>query len=186
MASSASQKAYAKRTRQTRKAAGLCSDCAKPRHGTYIRCLSCIGKQKVGRKQYYAKKAAAGLCEKCSLPREGGTNRCNFHLVQQRGLGKLWRTQVRDDAFAAYGGYKCVCCGETERLFLDLDHVNGGGNKHRASLHKNGSAVYWWLKQHGYPKGMMQPLCSNCNQGKSRNNGVCPHTLRRAPEEDGN
>jgi hypothetical protein len=31
------------------------------------------------------------------------------------------------------GILKCVCCGETERDFLTLDHINGGGGQHRVA-----------------------------------------------------
>jgi hypothetical protein len=70
-----------------------------------------------------------------------------------------------------------VCCGETEPLFLTLDHINGGGNKHRREIKESGKgsgSFYEWLKRNGYPPGF-QVLCQNCNVGKWRNGGVCPH-----------
>lgn len=76
---------------------------------------------------------------------------------------------------AAYGG-SCRCCGEERSIFLAIDHVNGGGNKHRRALGNGkiaGSANYYgWLVRNRYPKGF-QVLCHNCNFAKSH--GGCPH-----------
>lgn len=56
--------------------------------------------------------------------------------------------------------------------FLSIDHINGGGNRHREKV---GSAkVYAWLKKRGYPKGY-QVLCHNCNQAIGLY-GKCPHS----------
>lgn len=72
----------------------------------------------------------------------------------------------------AYYGSRCACCGETEPLFLTIDHINGGGNAHRKAI---GSQDQWyWLWKQGYPEGF-QILCCNCNFGRARNGGRCPH-----------
>jgi len=97
---------------------------------------------------------------------------------------------LREDVFRAYGG-KCACpaCGEDNLLFLTIDHVNGGGNKHRkevlGSHLKAGVHTYVWLRQQGYPKGF-QILCFQCNMGRNRNGGICPHLIppvRLTPSE---
>lgn len=91
------------------------------------------------------------------------------------------RARVRAAAFTAYGGYKCVCCGETEKLFLTLDHVNNDGAKwRRETLGKRTAAgyhTYIRLLKHGLPD-IMQVLCMNCQHGKRMNKGVCPHQVR--------
>ncbi len=74
---------------------------------------------------------------------------------------------------AAYGGAKCVCCGETVISFLSIDHINGGGNQHRKKL-GGGWNFYRWLIKNNYPTGY-QVLCMNCNFGKRMNHGICPH-----------
>lgn len=66
----------------------------------------------------------------------------------------------------------CACCGELEIKFLSIDHINGGGNKHRKKI-GGGSGFYLWLKNHKFPKGY-QVLCLNCNFAKGLY-GVCPH-----------
>lgn len=77
-------------------------------------------------------------------------------------------------ALQAYGGATpaCLCCGETALLFLSLDHVDGGGRKHRQET--GGGGFYFWLQRHDYPAGF-QVLCHNCNLGRQLNGGTCPH-----------
>lgn len=72
-----------------------------------------------------------------------------------------------------YGGDppKCACCGESTYQFLSIDHVNGGGNRHRRE--KRGNTLFTWLIKEGFPPGY-QILCHNCNQAKGYY-GVCPH-----------
>lgn len=75
-----------------------------------------------------------------------------------------------------YGGV-CVCCGESNLLFLTIDHINGNGGQHRRQLgmgNGGGHVFYQWLKNNHFPNGY-QVLCFNCNCGRAINNGVCPH-----------
>jgi len=92
------------------------------------------------------------------------------------------RAKIKDIVFAAYGGYKCVCCGETEPMFLTIDHINNDGAKHRRQIsgkrHMAGYHTYKWLMDNNFPDGF-QVLCMNCNHGKRMNNGICPHQVRR-------
>lgn len=87
--------------------------------------------------------------------------------------------QNRKDAVTFYGG-KCACCGESEMVFLALDHEKGGGNAHRRSLSKNGkmvgsSTMYAWVVRNGFPSGF-RVLCHNCNFAEAH--GGCPHKKR--------
>ena len=83
---------------------------------------------------------------------------------------------VRHQAIMAYGGYRCACCGETEPMFLTLDHVNNGGTRHRRRV--SNIKIFFSLRRRGYPPGF-QVLCSNCNHGRHRNGGECPHKTRK-------
>jgi predicted Holliday junction resolvase-like endonuclease len=88
------------------------------------------------------------------------------------------RLQLKVKVLIHYSGNppKCACCGETIIEFLTIDHIKGGGNKHKKSLNLSmGYSFYYWLVKNGYPEGY-QVLCMNCNWGK-RNSGVCPHAL---------
>jgi NAD-dependent SIR2 family protein deacetylase len=88
---------------------------------------------------------------------------------------KKYGIKIRLKALEAYSGKfpKCSCCGEDTIEFLGIDHVDGGGNKHRKELTKNGTTLYLWLNKNNYPKGY-QVLCHNCNLAKGYY-GECPH-----------
>jgi hypothetical protein len=75
---------------------------------------------------------------------------------------------------AAYGG-RCACCDEDESLFLELDHIESDGHQHRREIGRGSGATYRHLKKLGWPKAGYQLLCANCNAGKARNGGRCPH-----------
>lgn len=87
-----------------------------------------------------------------------------------------WLTQIRK----GYGD-QCACCGETNPLFLTIDHVNNDGWKDRPR-NKNGNYSDRLFSGHKYLKiirenfpDYLQLLCWNCNCGRARNNGICPH-----------
>jgi hypothetical protein len=96
------------------------------------------------------------------------------HIEKHKQWGKKHRENIKDNFFNLYGN-KCNCCGETNRDFLTLDHVMNDGAKRR------GGYSYRDLKQEykhatsEYNPSIYQVLCYNCNCGKQRNNGVCPH-----------
>lgn len=95
-----------------------------------------------------------------------------IHKEEVTKREKEWREKLRIEVLTHYGGSppKCICCGETESKFLSIDHVNGGGNKHRKQI---GSHIYNWIKNNDFPKGF-QVLCYNCNLAKGFY-GICPH-----------
>jgi hypothetical protein len=80
---------------------------------------------------------------------------------------------MRQEVLDRYGR-ECACCGESIEMFLCVDHVNGGGNQHRKEIGVGSVRLYSWLKQNGWPDEF-QILCCNCNAGKYKNGGVCPH-----------
>lgn len=49
----------------------------------------------------------------------------------------------------------------TDIRILTIDHINGGGAKHRKQLGNSASRFYRWLIKHNYPEGY-QVLCMNC------------------------
>jgi len=77
----------------------------------------------------------------------------------------------------AYGG-KCACCGESEPMFLVIDHKMDDGAEHRSMIGigkskvGSGSIMYAWLIKNEFPKDF-QLLCANCNMAKQ--SGGCPH-----------
>lgn len=120
-----------------------------------------------------------GERERARLYMQGRRDTDQEFKQSQASSSKEWRRRLKDKVFVAYGGWKCACCGEKERSFLELDHINGDGGHHRKSLTgknvgSNCYIIYRDLEKNGFPPGY-QILCANCNVGKQRNGGVCPH-----------
>lgn len=84
----------------------------------------------------------------------------------------------RRELLDRYGGV-CACCGESCFEFLTIDHINGGGTKHRQELKRRGDSFYKWLRQEGYPPGF-RVLCHNCNAATGFY-GYCPHQRTDQP-----
>lgn len=86
-----------------------------------------------------------------------------------------YRIKIKDEVIKQYGN-KCVCCGEKERIFLAIDHINEDGAKHRKEIiggpQRGGFHTYIWIRKNNFPN-TFQVLCFNCNWAKSR--GGCPH-----------
>lgn len=105
--------------------------------------------------------------------RAANKDKCTARTVKSN---RTSRSKYREVAILHYGGTppKCNCCGEKERKFLTIDHINGGGRKHRKELKNTLGGVHGWLVRNNFPEGF-QVLCMNCNWGKYINNGTCPH-----------
>jgi len=99
-----------------------------------------------------------------------------------------------------YGGNppKCACCGESHYEFLTIDHICGGGIKHRlqiSGLTKDdvkGLSVELlrgkgydprkftkWIIENNFPEGF-RILCYNCNCAIGHY-GYCPHSGKTTP-----
>ena len=98
--------------------------------------------------------------------------------IRKADADKTRRLQAacKDQVFGAYGGYICKCCGEDEPMFLSIDHIdNNGATERKSGLYRgSGTAFYQWLRKNKFPSGY-QVLCMNCQVGKHKNGGVCPH-----------
>ena len=95
-----------------------------------------------------------------------------LHLKE---LGKEEHKERKRKVISHYGGV-CQCCGESNPIFLTIDHINNDGAEHRKDImgRNSGAGTYQWLIKHDFPPGF-QVLCWNCNLGKHINGGVCPH-----------
>src|SRR3989304_8757068 len=73
------------------------------------------------------------------------------------------KEKITREVFLHYGYDKIECCrcGFNNIFALTLDHINGGGHKHRESLRRTGMVFYCWLQKQGYPEGY-QLMCMNC------------------------
>jgi hypothetical protein len=135
---------------------------------------------KVGNKTY--------LCKECSHKKS--VEYYTKNKTRMLKISSTWLKNNRDRAYAlnkksrekrrlmALQAYSskiptCSCCGEKQIEFLTIDHINGGGRKHRKVLGDGGQTLYGFLKQNGYPKGF-RVLCYNCNSCLGHYN-YCPH-----------
>ena len=78
------------------------------------------------------------------------------------------------EMISAYGG-KCALCGETHWEFLTIDHIHGGGTRHRRETGMTGGVMFYGhLRKLGWPTDDYRLLCANCN---------CSVKTNRRPEE---
>ena len=83
------------------------------------------------------------------------------------------QVRVRLAVIHGYGG-KCNCCGESNLVFLEIDHMNNDAMRRVLKGEpRKGPKLYRWLIKNEFPDGF-QVLCRNCNWGKWRC-GTCPH-----------
>lgn len=133
---------------------------------------------------YYARnpgaREASGRAYRANHPEKiAARNAAN--KPRRSALRKAAAIRLKEEVFEAYGGASCACCGEIHLDFLSIDHIGGGGAKHRKDLRGGGGKVYQWLKKHGYPPGF-RVLCMNCNHALGHS-GSCPHgTLKNSPK----
>ena len=100
----------------------------------------------------------------------------NKEAHKKRARESFYRKRIACLKF--YGGDppKCDCCGENKLEFLAIDHINGGGTKHKKQLQEKGSNLYRWLMESNFPEGF-RVLCHNCNMSFGFY-GYCPHNKR--------
>lgn len=80
---------------------------------------------------------------------------------------------LKAEFVAAYGG-RCGCCGETEPIFLTLEHMHGGGLAERRTIGSAG--ILRRLRAEGWPQGDYRVLCMNCNIA-TKFARTCPHQI---------
>lgn len=188
---------YGQRLRAQRKADGICIRCGLcPSRAGFTSCANCAEykrgiQQRLGEKLYRDQKTqrdarvGLGLCSRCGirplatprfcrpcLDREGARSvlRRQSDPDRIRRQSKESRERLREQILTRYGR-SCACCGETTPVFLTIDHIKGGGQKHMREIGKRN--LWGWLRAQGFPDGY-QTLCWNCNAAKGIL-GACPH-----------
>lgn len=120
--------------------------------------------------------AALNCCVDCTKPTGNKYLNCDKCRIKRRDCTARWNAQIKQKIVRYYGN-KCVCCGERNIKFLTIDHKNNDGHLYRKlGTHKTGSNFYMWIVRNNYPE-TLQLLCYNCNCGRSRNKGICPHEI---------
>lgn len=109
------------------------------------------------------------LCMNCNAGRYFNGGEC----PHKDTLNENKVTTKRLKVISMYGG-KCKCCGELRFCFLTIDHINDDGMLDRVL---GGNGFYnKLLKITKAELEKYQVLCFNCNTGRARNGGRCPHT----------
>jgi len=87
-----------------------------------------------------------------------------LHPIQaaewNRNHKRRWRLKRKQRLIEKLGG-KCIKCDFSDLRALQIDHINGGGNKEVKSFtHKD---KYYSFIENEITTGRYQILCANCN-----------------------
>jgi hypothetical protein len=124
-------------------------------------------KRKAYMKRWYAAHRAGQLayCKHYQITHRKALQQYSVeHYAERQALSRQRWAAERIKVLAHYKSH-CRWCGETNQLFLQLDHVHSDGHTHRKTIHK--ASLWHWIIKHNYPKGF-QILCANCHFAKTR------------------
>lgn len=114
-----------------------------------------------------------------------GKVQCEYHHKSAIVKNDERELRLRIEVMSRYcgGSPRCQCpgCDTTFLGFLQIDHVKGGGNKHRTNANHplRGDHLLIWIRRNNYPDDF-QVLCANCNSpGGKGTRKYCP--LRGKP-----
>lgn len=122
------------------------------------------------------KSGYAGICLSCNKDRVNEwVSKQDKHVFgeKRRQISKKWVEELKFEVISVYG--PCYCCDENRIEFLTIDHIDGGGAKHRKEINMVGYRFYSWLKNNNYPKEF-RTACANCNMA-IRFGKTCPHKI---------
>lgn len=162
-----SKRLYAKR-----RAKGLCTKCGEKAVRGKAHCADCQLYFRQLANKALKRKRAAGVCHRC-----GGVKHTKNHCVlcaEELNQYHLAQRAKRVSAVLDHYGRYCVCCGESILQFLTIDHVNDDGKLHRVRSDVY-TTLYQEFKRTGKWRKDCRVLCYNCNSGRWRNGGICPH-----------
>ena len=140
-------------------------------------CRRCLDRANRKRKE----RISSGLCNNCNRPAVEGCQACEPCRQRRHEYAKANRLTIMAhrryrEIVLNYYGKRCACCGETNPVFLTIDHINGRQNApERKQTGYNVSTRIARAIIMGKPRTDIRILCFNCNCGRQRNGGVCPH-----------
>ncbi len=144
--------------------------------GIYLRTKPAWNKGKVGFMK--GRKFSEEHKEKIRLALTGNKNglkEIKQTIEEKKIFAKAYRLKTKLDVLIHYsfGMLQCACCGSDDFDSLTIDHIEGGGNRHRNLIFNgnvcSGSPFHLWLRENGYPYGY-QVLCKRCNCSKGITN----------------
>lgn len=179
-----------------KRARGICISCGK--RAAKIdspRCKACLESRRLRYTEQKGERVRFrrdhGICESCGVELEedrvGHSWRCEpcakkkakrqavkskRHRPRRR-MAEIRKGGDKAKILAMYGKV-CACCGEANSRFLTVDHVNNDGKQDRATGGGWGKSTKRLLK---FKRDDIQILCYNCNMGKEKFSGTCPHKI---------
>lgn len=117
----------------------------------------------------------AYICKGCEKIKRKRYHQKNGEAIRKKD--REWEKRNKKKVFEHYsnGSLKCANCEYNVYETLTIDHINGGGSKHRKKLNVWGNRFYEWLIRNKFPK-RYQVLCHNCNFLKERYPGIYTKT----------
>jgi hypothetical protein len=155
----------AKERRESLKQQGLCINCGKqPPRTDKVKCLACLDAARASCKKY--------LKDNPNAKKVRSRWKANpKSQAKHKETRKRWRLELKYKVIASLGG-KCECCQNNTLPFLQVDHVNKDGKKHRTEIGRSTRLLRDMLK---YPnRYKLRILCANCHFAIT-NLGTCPH-----------
>jgi len=167
-----------KRLKNKRKALGLCTRCGKLAYNNTLLCKKCSKKASEYTKKRKEKLRKLGICIACETQKTSHRLCSGCYLKKDKARKKL-SNKIKTEIFQKYG-YKCNCCGEAQKEFLTIDHIDGnGGELRKSGKHSRGNTFYKWIIENNFPDSL-QILCRNCNWAKWYSGvNICPHKLNK-------
>jgi len=83
-------------------------------------------------------------------------------LSIEKALKRLGKIKLEVFIHYSCNPPKCKICGNNDMRVLTIDHIEGGGSKHRKRINRWGINFYKYLRDKKFPEGY-QVLCRNCN-----------------------
>jgi hypothetical protein len=101
--------------------------------------------------------------ERCRNNRIENSKRHKEYNDSHKEMTRNRELLIKIKVLTHYGNNRCACvrCGYDNIKALSIDHINGGGVKHRKDENIHGVGIYRWLLNHNLPEGY-QTLCMNC------------------------
>jgi hypothetical protein len=154
-----------KERRESLKQQGLCINCGKQAPEiNKVKCTGCLESARKASKKYVKNNPNA------KEVRNRWKNNPESR-AQNRETRKKWRRNYKYTVIKLLGG-KCECCGDSILEFLQIDHVNKDGKKHRTEIGRSITLLRDIVKNPNRYK--LRVLCANCHFAIT-NLGYCPH-----------
>lgn len=157
---------------------GLCTTCGQApidytNKRSSVRCLDCKIKRAESAKARTNLWIRKGLCKGCGAERDSQHKHCLVCRSRDTEKKQAKRQKLKLKVYELYGN-ACACCGESNQYFLTLDHINRDGHEERRKGVKQTQLLKSLLQ---LKREDIQLLCYNCNCGRERTDGICPHKL---------